>query len=99
MLWNAQHDHSVSEREELDATAPTEPRERRKLVEIPPTRVDVTQAFTHDESLKGIYTDSSKAVLFQKLLEDLDALAGNVAYFHYYDGDPSASPLSLVTDG
>ncbi len=33
----------------------------------------------------------------EKFLEDLDALAGNVAFWHADDGLPATSPLALVT--
>ena len=41
--------------------------------------------------------DTLGDVLTGKLLEDLDALAGNVAFMHCDDNDPETRPLSLVT--
>ena len=59
-----------------------------------------TQRITHDlstdASLRHLYTDSKSHVLMGKLLEDLDALAGNVAFLHCNEG-PRKEDLSLVT--
>jgi acyl-coenzyme A thioesterase 9 len=61
------------------------------------SRVDARYEFSDFSCLKSIYTDSFGNVLMGKVLEDLDALAGNVAFFHSDDGIPETSPLSLVT--
>ena len=46
------------------------------------SRVDVRYDFGCTAGLKDLYIDSFGNVLMGKLLEDLDALAGNVAFFH-----------------
>ena len=57
----------------------------------------ITYDFSSDASLRHLYTDSKSHVLVGKLLEDLDALAGNVAFLHCHQ-DPLSTPLlSLVT--
>ena len=57
----------------------------------------ITYDFSSDASLRHLYTDSKSHVLMGKLLEDLDALAGNVALLHCHQ-DPLTTPsLSLVT--
>jgi len=61
------------------------------------SRVDVKYRFQKDANLRDMYTDAKSQVLVGKLLEDLDALAGNIAFFHTQDDCPTTSPLSLVT--
>lgn len=64
------------------------------------SRVDVRYDFGCTAGLKDLYIDSFGNVLMGKLLEDLDALAGNVAFFHCDDGhSQEQSDLSLVTAG
>lgn len=63
------------------------------------SRVDVRYDFGCTPGLKELYVDSFGNILMGKLLEDLDALAGNVAFFHCDDQDPQTSDLSLVTAG
>ena len=53
--------------------------------------------FSSDQNLRDAYVDTLGDVLTGKLLEDLDALAGNVAFMHCDDNDPETRPLSLVT--
>ena len=42
--------------------------------------------FTTNSTLKNLYIDASGNVSIGKLFEDLDALAGNIAYTHVDDG-------------
>jgi acyl-coenzyme A thioesterase 9 len=42
--------------------------------------------FTSSAALKNLYIDASGNVSMGKLFEDLDALAGNIAYAHVDDG-------------
>ena len=42
--------------------------------------------FKNDNNLKNMYIDSCGNVSMGKLFEDLDALAGNIAYTHVDDG-------------
>ena len=63
------------------------------------SKVDVRYDFG-TEGLKDLYIDSFGNILMGKLLEDLDALAGNVAFFHCDDNNSQEqSDLSLVTAG
>ena len=61
------------------------------------SRVDVLYDFQGDKGLKETYIDGFGNVLMGRLLEDLDALAGNVAFFHCDDGNPESPGVSLVT--
>ena len=61
------------------------------------SRVDVLYNFNGEEGLKETYIDGFGNVLMGRLLEDLDALAGNVAFFHCDDGNPETPGVSLVT--
>mmetsp|Transcript_20723 Transcript_20723/g.34875 ORF Transcript_20723/g.34875 Transcript_20723/m.34875 type:complete len:466 (+) Transcript_20723:1755-3152(+) len=53
--------------------------------------------FTKDATLKNLYIDASGCVSMGKLFEDLDALAGNVAFTHVDDGNPRTKQPNLVT--
>ena len=48
-------------------------------------------------TLRDLYIDALGNILTGKLFEDLDALAGNVAFAHCDDNNPLSRPLSLVT--
>jgi acyl-coenzyme A thioesterase 9 len=52
------------------------------------SRVEVSYPFSTDELLLEAYKNPWGAMRFGKILEDLDALAGNIAFFH---ADDSAS--------
>lgn len=43
--------------------------------------------FTSNAALKNLYIDACGNVSMGKLFEDLDALAGNIAYVHVDDGE------------
>jgi acyl-coenzyme A thioesterase 9 len=61
------------------------------------SRLSVRYNFTKDSNLRDAYVDCEGHVLTGKLLEDLDALAGNVAFMHCDDNNPTTRPPSLVT--
>lgn len=61
------------------------------------SRLTIRYDFSQDTSLRDLYVDSFGNVLTGKLFEDLDALAGNVAFSHCDDNNPLIRPLSLVT--
>jgi len=61
------------------------------------SRLSVRYSFSTDLNLRDAYVDVLGNVLMGKLLEDLDALAGNVAFMHCDDNNPATRPLSLVT--
>lgn len=48
--------------------------------------------FEDDPLLKEQYQNFNGLVQFSKLFEDLDALAGNVAFKHCDDDDPETRP-------
>lgn len=53
--------------------------------------------FKSDEDLWSQYVNPSGELRFGKILEDIDAFAGNISYFHCDDDDPETEPLTLVT--
>ncbi|KAG1056796.1 hypothetical protein G6F43_001344 [Rhizopus delemar] len=53
--------------------------------------------FKSDPVLLDEYIFSNGKIRTGKLLEDLDALAGAIAYKHIDNGDPKAAPLTVVT--
>ena len=58
---------------------------------------DGRSSFFYVANLRDLYVDAFGNVLIGKLFEDLDALAGNVAFSHCDDNNPLTRPLSLVT--
>jgi len=61
------------------------------------SRVEVFYNFKDDELLREQYANFNGLVQFSKLFEDLDALAGNVAFKHCDDDDPVTRMPQLVT--
>ena len=61
------------------------------------SRVEMTYRFGSDLVLKDLYLDSGGNVLIGKLFEDLDSLAGTVAFLHSQDDSPDTPPAQLVT--
>ena len=52
---------------------------------------------TQDKELRNRYESAFGTLRVGRLLEDMDALAGSVAYLHVDDGDPDTAPPILVT--
>lgn len=61
------------------------------------SRMSVAYDFVGNPSLRHLYVDSTAHALLGKLLEDLDALAGNIAAVHCDDSNDDTAPRSLVT--
>lgn len=59
--------------------------------------VAITYPFTSDQGLKSKYANSWGYIRMGVLLEDLDALAGTVAFNHCDDNNPETRPLLIVT--
>jgi acyl-coenzyme A thioesterase 9 len=78
----------------LDASAapPPEDAAPHTLVPKPPKRVTVSYPFSTDGSLRESYRNPWGAVRLGRVLEDLDSLAGNIAYEHCDDFDASTRP-------
>ena len=53
--------------------------------------------FSSDKTLRAQYINAFDHIRIGKLLEDLDALAGNVSYLHSDDNDPNTRPHTVVT--
>ena len=67
------------------------------LVPKPPVRTSVRYAFNADDDLLESYRNPWNAVRMGRVLEDLDSLAGNIAFQHCDDADRSTRPQLLVT--
>ncbi|KAL4433423.1 hypothetical protein ABPG77_010276 [Micractinium sp. CCAP 211/92] len=63
----------------------------------PPHRTTVRYSFASDPVLREHYRNPWGSVRIGRILEDLDSLAGLVAFDHCDDGDPSTRPPLLVT--
>lgn len=61
------------------------------------SRLSVRYNFKSDINLRDLYIDPVGNVMIGKLFEDLDALAGNIAYVHADDNNPTTKRLNLVT--
>ena len=59
--------------------------------------VQVYLPFKSDQLTREDYVNFYNGVRLSKVLEDLDALAGSVAYLHADDGNPETEPLLIVT--
>ncbi|PSC69493.1 Acyl-coenzyme A thioesterase mitochondrial [Micractinium conductrix] len=63
----------------------------------PPLRTVISYPFSSSPVLREHYRNPWGAVRIGRVLEDLDSLAGLVAFDHCDDGDPSTRPPLLVT--
>lgn len=63
----------------------------------PPTPIDVRYPFSKDVVLREHYRNPWSGVRLGRILEDMDSLAGFVAYSHSMDEDQSTRPPLLVT--
>eukprot|EP00899_Mesostigma_viride_P019886 jgi/Mesvir1/2789/Mv13723-RA.2 len=70
-----------------------------KLVPKPPraSRCWAWYPFSTDPVLREKYRNPWGYVRMGRLMEDLDAMAGNIAYTHCGDGDSETAPLLIVT--
>lgn len=59
--------------------------------------VEVKLNFSTDTSLQEQYVNLFGGVRVGKILEDLDAMAGNIAHAHADDNNPKTRPLQIVT--
>lgn len=70
-------------KEKLSSTAAT-----KCVLAKPPSdsHVEISYPFSTDELLWSAYSNPWGQIRIGRLLEDLDALAGNIAFFHVNDG-------------
>lgn len=61
------------------------------------SRLTLSYNFMKDYSIRDLYVGHEGDILMGKLFEDLDALAGNIAYSHCDDSNPGTDRLNLVT--
>ena len=54
-----------------------------KIAPKPPERTSITYSFTSNGMLRELYRNPWDRVRIGKLLEDLDSMAGTVAYKHW----------------
>ncbi|KAI9316018.1 acyl-CoA thioester hydrolase [Dichotomocladium elegans] len=89
----------ILERENLKPVTPVDSDTPRKLVEK--TTYDSAMVeylpFKSSPALLDEYIFVDGRIRTGKLLEDLDAMAGAVAYKHIDNGDPTARPVTIVT--
>ncbi|KAL4856193.1 Zinc finger MYND domain-containing protein 10 [Chlorella vulgaris] len=82
--------------DKLAAASPRDPLLQQQLVKSPCPTV-ISYPFTNDSILREHYRNPWGSVRLGRILEDLDSLAGFVAYEHCDDGDPTTRPPLLVT--
>lgn len=58
---------------------------------------EVYYLFKSNEDLCNEYIDMYGTIRLGKILEDLDAMAGNIANIHADDNNPTTRPLNIVT--
>lgn len=93
-LWQMrQSDDRINENENVlfDASRSMEARTSDQ------SRLTMRYSFSTDSHLRDLYVDHTGNILTGKLLEDLDALAGNIANKHCCDENLASKRLSLVT--
>lgn len=91
-LWRKRAESRAARARELDST----PGERKLLEKRPSESANaITYAFSTDEELRDTYRNPWGHVRAGRLLEDLDAIAGTVAFDHCQS--PGEADLLLVT--
>eukprot|EP01114_Cavostelium_apophysatum_P021122 TRINITY_DN7277_c0_g1_i1.p1 TRINITY_DN7277_c0_g1~~TRINITY_DN7277_c0_g1_i1.p1 ORF type:complete len:431 (+),score=50.36 TRINITY_DN7277_c0_g1_i1:14-1306(+) len=58
---------------------------------------EIHMPFSTDQNLQDQYLSAYGSVRMGRLLEDLDAMAGNIAFKHADDNNPKTRPLTIVT--
>ncbi|KAG0230228.1 hypothetical protein BGW42_001095 [Actinomortierella wolfii] len=81
------------------APQPDKKYEKRDLVlkTMSDSYTEVILPFASDKSLLEEYINVGGSLRHGKIMEDLDALAGAIAYKHADDGKANSSPLTIVT--
>lgn len=100
-LWKQRVEKDLLDEAKRKATAQQEaPNQPGHLISKSPKEslVSVDLAFASQPSQQEPYQSWMKgSVRFGKILEDLDALAGNIAHTHADDNNPHTRPLHIVT--
>ncbi|KAF9200271.1 hypothetical protein BGZ49_009529 [Haplosporangium sp. Z 27] len=80
-------------------TDPNKKYEPRALVlkTMQDSYTEIILPFGKDKALLEEYINFGGHVRHGKIMEDLDALAGAIAYKHCYDGKPNSRPIIIVT--
>ncbi|KAF8974107.1 hypothetical protein BGZ46_009770 [Entomortierella lignicola] len=80
-------------------TDPNKKYEQRALVlkTMQDSYTEIILPFGKDKALLEEYINFGGHVRHGKIMEDLDALAGAIAYKHCYDGKPNSRPIIIVT--
>ena len=90
-LWTARQEakeRSLHARKGRNGKTPAREAGQRPPGKAPSeSRVEISYPFSTDELLMEAYRNPWGQMRFGKILEDLDALAGNVAFFHVDDSD------------
>ncbi|KAI9493641.1 acyl-CoA hydrolase, partial [Zychaea mexicana] len=89
----------IMDRENQKPIDPTEPQQPRKLVEkkMSDSYMEMDLPFKSSPALLEEYIFVDGRIRTGKLLEDLDAMAGAIAYKHVDNGDPNSPPVTIVT--
>eukprot|EP01125_Pyxidicula_operculata_P020529 TRINITY_DN7606_c0_g1_i1.p1 TRINITY_DN7606_c0_g1~~TRINITY_DN7606_c0_g1_i1.p1 ORF type:complete len:416 (+),score=60.94 TRINITY_DN7606_c0_g1_i1:570-1817(+) len=84
------------ERQNVNRQSPTS--DHKVITKTPKdSYTEILMPFSNDLTLRSQYISPFGHIRFGRLLEDLDALAGNIAFTHSDDNDPNTIPLTLVT--
>ncbi|KAI9274699.1 HotDog domain-containing protein [Phascolomyces articulosus] len=89
----------VMERENQKPIDESHPQKPRQLIEktMADSYMEMNLPFKSSPALLEEYIFVDGRIRTGKLLEDLDAMAGAIAYKHVDNGDPDAPPVTIVT--
>ncbi|KAG0002031.1 hypothetical protein BGZ79_003698 [Entomortierella chlamydospora] len=73
--------------------------QKRELIQksMQDSYTEIIMPFKSDKTLLEEYINEGGTLRNGKIMEDLDAMAGAIAYKHADDGKPDSSPLTMVT--
>ncbi|KAF9897719.1 hypothetical protein BX616_005101, partial [Lobosporangium transversale] len=83
----------------LDSSQQPKKYQKRELVlkSMEDSYTEIILPFKSDKALLEEYINVGGTLRHGKIMEDLDALAGAIAYKHADDGKPDSSPITIVT--
>eukprot|EP00928_Gymnodinium_smaydae_P048344 TRINITY_DN32306_c0_g1_i1.p1 TRINITY_DN32306_c0_g1~~TRINITY_DN32306_c0_g1_i1.p1 ORF type:complete len:507 (+),score=99.87 TRINITY_DN32306_c0_g1_i1:102-1523(+) len=98
LLWR-RREEAKSKRASAVEVEASKPTSSREIVERTPEESEnfIEYKFAEDEELGEQYRNAWGHIRFGRLLEDLDALAGTIAYQHCASNNPEDSDLHIVT--
>ncbi|KAL7750838.1 hypothetical protein RI367_003795 [Sorochytrium milnesiophthora] len=97
-LWLSRYDKNNEDFKAMEAkSSGVDWKHRIVLKKMSDSYVEEFLPFKSNPQVREEYINFYGSIRIAKILEDLDAMAGQIAYIHCDDGTPDTPPLTLVT--